>query len=179
MVSNFIGQFNFGLSSDDGIRIYDNTGTLINSFAYDTLSPWSAIPSELNFTNEYNFYNGYLDQNTGLSWFVGCLGGSPGTQFISCTASLNQDDNTDRFVSLFPNPASSSITLTIENALTFDETTEFIIYNLNGSILEKRIVNTQETITNIEIKLQDFKQGMFYVQVKQKDRSVTLPFVKI
>jgi len=69
--------------------------------------------------------------------------------------------------------------LTIENALTFDEKTEFIIYNLNGSILEKRIVNTQETITNIEINLQDFKQGMYYVQVKQKDRSVTLPFVKM
>jgi hypothetical protein len=82
-------------------------------------------------------------------------------------------------VSLFPNPASSSITLTIENALTFDETTEFIIYNLNGSILEKRSVNTQETITNIEINLQDFKQGMYYVQVIQKNRSVTLPFVKM
>ena len=180
LVSNFIGQFNFGLSSDDGIRIYDNTGTLINSFTYDTLAPWSAIPSALNFTNEYNFYNGYLDQNSGLSWFVGCPGGSPGTQFISCTASVDQDDdNSDRFVRLFPNPACSLITLTIENALTFDEKTEFIIYNLNGSILEKRSVNTQETFTNIEINLQDFKQGMYYVHVKQKDRSVTLPFVKI
>jgi len=69
--------------------------------------------------------------------------------------------------------------LTIENALTFDEKTEFIIYNLNGSILEKRSVNTQETFTNIEVNLQDFKQGMYYVQVKQKDRSITLPFVKI
>jgi hypothetical protein len=71
------------------------------------------------------------------------------------------------------------ITLTIENALTFDEKTEFIIYNLNGSILEKRSVNTQETFTNIEVNLQDFKQGMYYVLVKQKDRSLTLPFVKI
>jgi len=180
LVSNFTGQFNFGLSSDDGIRIYDNTGTLINSFTYDTLAPWSAIPSALNFTNEYNFYNGYLDQNSGLSWFVGCPGGSPGTQFISCTASVDQDDdNSDRFVRLFPNPACSLITLTIENALTFDEKTEFIIYNLNGSILEKRSVNTQETFTNIEVNLQDFKQGMYYVRVKQKDRSLTLPFVKI
>jgi hypothetical protein len=111
---------------------------------------------------------------------VGCPGGSPGTQFISCTASIDQgDNNTDRFVSLFPNPASSSITLTIENALTFDEKTEFIIYNLNGSILEKRSENTEEMFTNIEINLQDFKQGMYYVQVKQKDRSVTLPFVKM
>ena len=136
---------------------------------------------EKRITNEYNFYNGYLDQNSGLSWFVGCPGGSPGTQFISCTASVEQeiDVENERFVSLFPNPASSSITLTIENALTFDETTEFIIYNLNGSILEQRFVNTQETFTNIEINLQDFKQGMYYVQVKQKDRSTTLPFVKM
>jgi len=111
---------------------------------------------------------------------VGCLGGSPGTQFISCTASVDQeDDNTDHFVSLFPNPASSSITLTIENPLTFDEKTEFIIYNLNGSVLEKRSITSKEIISNIVINLQDFKQGMYYVQAKQKDRSMTLPFVKM
>ena len=181
LVSNVFGQFDFGLSTRDGVRIFDNTGTIINSFIYDTIAPWSAIPSVYDFTNEYNFYTGYLDQNDGLSWFVGCPGGSPGTQFISCTAAVDElaESNNEPFVNLFPNPATSSLTLSIKNSIALDETTEFIIYNLNGSILDKRSLTSKELISNIEINLQDFKQGMYYVQVKQKDRSVTLPFVKI
>ena len=41
--------------------------------------------------------------------------------------------------------------------LTFDEKTEFIIYNLNGGILEKQSITSKEIISNIEINLQVFK----------------------
>lgn len=179
-VNNVFGQFDFGLSTTDGIRIFDNTGTIINSFIYDTIIPWSPIPSAFDFTNEYNFYNGYLDQNNGISWFVGCPGGSPGTQFISCTASNeNNESNVVDFASLYPNPTNSSITLSIDNSLIVGEATEIQIYNLSGTILEHRSLDkTQDPFAVIDIDVQALSRGIYYVSVIQKDRKVTLPFVK-
>ena len=181
LVANVFGEFNFGMATNDGIRIYDNTGTIINSFVYDTIAPWSAIPSVFDFTNEYDFYNGYLDQNNGVSWFVGCPGGSPGTQFIPCITSTDPtiEPNAEIFVSLYPNPANTSITLSIENSLLTNESTELIIHTVHGSIIEKRsIKNHSGNLMNIELSVIDLTQGMYFIQIIQQERSITIPFVK-
>ena len=169
------------MATNDGIRIYDNTGTIINSFVYDTIAPWSAMPSVFDLTNEYDFYNGYLDQNNGFSWFVGCPGGSPGTQFIPCITSTDPtiEPNAEIFVSLYPNPANTSITLSIENSLLTNESTELIIHTVHGSIIEKRsIKNLSENLMNIELSVIDLTQGMYFIKIIQQERSITIPFVK-
>jgi len=175
LVENVIGTFNFGLSSTDGIRIYDNNGILISSFNYDTIVPWSTIPSYQDFTNEYNFYQGYLDPTDGLSWFIGCEGGSPGTRFLSCPVLPDGE-----FAFLYPNPSSSNITITINNTATGVGFTELEIYNLNGQLLYKQLLDkVQESVMSVEIDVEHFLQGVYYVKILQADQSKTLPFVKL
>ena len=175
LVQNVIGQFNFGLSPKDGIRLYDNNGILISSFNYDTIAPWSNIPSYQDFTNEYNFYQGYLNPTDGLSWFIGCEGGSPGTKYVTCPVLPDGE-----FAFLYPNPSSSNITITINNTASGVGLTELEIYNLNGQLLYKQILDkVQESVMSVEIDVTHFLQGVYYVKILQADQSKTLPFVKL
>jgi hypothetical protein len=175
LVQNVIGQFDFGLSPKDGIRLYDNNGILISSFNYDTIAPWSTIPSFQDFTNEYNFYDGYLNPNNGLSWFIGCEGGSPGTKFLPCPVLPDGE-----FAYLYPNPSSSNITITINNTASGVGLTELEIYNLNGQLVYKQILDkVQESVMSAEIDVAHFLQGVYYVKIIQADQSKTLPFVKL
>jgi len=181
-VNNVVGPFDFGISPSDGIRIYDNSGVLISSFLYDTLAPWSSVPALQDFTNEYNFYSGYLDQNSGLSWFVGCEGGSPGSPFTPCDTALSVPlvSSGNGLISLYPNPATSFITIDINNSESNTGSTELIIYDVNGRKLDGRIFDIpQQSALSVDVKVEDLVQGVYYVRVLQADRSVTLPFVKL
>ena len=44
-VDNFSGTFDFGLSGDDGLRLYDNQGILVTSVIYNSVDPWPVSPS--------------------------------------------------------------------------------------------------------------------------------------
>ena len=155
--------------------MYDNNGILISSFNYDTIAPWSIIPSFQDFTNEYNFYDGYLNPNNGLSWFIGCEGGSPGTKFLPCPVLPDGE-----FAFLYPNPSSSNITITINNTASGVGLTELEIYNLNGQLVYKQILDkVQESVMSVEIDVAHFLQGVYYVKIIQADQSKTLPFVKL
>ncbi len=175
LVQNVIGQFNFGLAPKDGIRLYDNNGILISSFNYDTILPWSSIPTYQDFTNEYNFYEGYIDPNNGLSWFIGCEGGSPGTKYLPCPVLPDGE-----FAFLYPNPSSSNITITIDNSTSGAGLIELEIYNLNGQIVYNQLLDkVQESVMSVEIDVTNFLQGVYYVKIIQADQSKTLPFVKL
>jgi len=155
--------------------LYDNTGILISSFNYDTIAPWSTIPSFQDFTNEYNFYDGYLNPNNGLSWFIGCEGGSPGTKYVTCPVLPDGE-----FAFLYPNPSSSNITITINNTASGVGLTELEIYNLNGQLVYKQLLDkVQESVMSAEIDVAHFLQGVYYVKIIQADQSKTLPFVKL
>ena len=171
LVRNVLGEFDFGLSSNDGIRIYNNKGTIINSFVYNTLAPWSSIPSDSDYTNEYNFYNGYLDQNNGLSWFVGCIGGSPGTKYISCSVSVGEQplDDLDRFVSLYPNPAKDYVN--IKTSKTIEKVT---LFNLLGQEVLSKEVHAQ--YFNIDIS--SLIPGHYYAKLTSNGQSQTIKLLK-
>lgn len=174
-VENVIGIFDFGLSAKDGIRIYNANGALINSFLYDTVAPWSNIPATQDYTFESAFSGDFIDPNNGLSWFVGCEGGSPGTRFLPCPILPNGE-----LAFLYPNPSSSSITVTVDNTVSGAGETSILLYDLSGRLISKQTMEkVQESVMQLNIDISSYLNGMYFVKVSQSNRSVTLPFVKI
>lgn len=173
-VENVIGVFDFGLSAKDGIRIYNTNGVLINSFLYDTITPWSNIPATQDYTFESAFNGSFIDPNNGLSWFVGCEGGSPGEKFAPCPVLP------EGLAYLYPNPSASSITLTVDNTISGAGETYIMLYDLSGRlILKQTMEKVQESIMQLDIDISSYLHGMYFVKVSQGNRSTTLPFVKI
>lgn len=73
-------------------------------------------------------------------------------------------------ISLFPNPTSSSIT--IKSAILPDT---YIIYNALGQTLKKStIVNENDLNINVE----DFNDGMYFIKLSKGDSNQVLSFVK-
>lgn len=173
-VENVVGEFNFGLASRDGIRIFNNAGRIINSFIYDTAAPWSSIPAFSDFTHEYNFYNGYLDQNSGLSWFVGCEGGSPGRAFTPCPV---LPDGEDLF--LYPNPTEDLINIAFDNSGNTSGLTDIEIFDMHGKIVESFNFVSNESTVLVQLHLGELRAGVYYLRVRQTGMTVQKPFVKI
>jgi len=172
MVNNVLGNFDFGLSSTDGIRIFDNTGKIINSFVYNCVAPWSSLPAVSYYTNEYNYANGYLDQNNGLSWFVGCPGGSPGTQINpSCAAgSVDQTiGNSEKFVSLYPNPATDYVYFKAAKAID-----KITLYNVLGEEVLVKEVNAPYFVIDINILI----PGSYFAKLVSNGQSQTIKLLK-
>ena len=77
-VSNFIGNFNFGLKGGgELIRLFDSNGLLIDEVEYDDTSPWPVEPDGQGPTLE--LIDSFLDNALGSSWAASNNnGGTPG-----------------------------------------------------------------------------------------------------
>ena len=86
-VTNKVGPFDFGLSgAGDEIRIYDASGSLLESVRYEDSENWPQEADGLGATLEYA---GVGPVNEGSSWIAGCPGGSPGEAYdFSCSPCL-------------------------------------------------------------------------------------------
>lgn len=174
-VENVVGgEFNFGLSSTDGVRIYNDAGRIINSFMYDTVSPWPVIPPDSYVTNEYNFYTGYVDPNNGLSWFLGCEGGSPGRAFSPCPV-LPDGEN----LFLYPNPTEDLINIAFDNSGNNSGSTDIEIFDMHGKIVESFNFLSNESTVLVQLHLGEIRAGVYYLRVRQTGMTVQKPFVKM
>jgi|GEM_PF-116738 len=82
-ISQFIGSFGFGLSTDeDEIHLYDKFGQEIINISYMTNPPWPGNDFAPGRTLELRDYNGNL--NDPGNWELGCFFGSPGRAHLPC-----------------------------------------------------------------------------------------------
>lgn len=86
-VSNYLGTFGFGLGNNgDNIRLYDPQGNLFLFIEYADSLPWHPAAAGSGRTLELRSVG--LDPNDPNSWFVGCMFGSPGFPFLTCSDQL-------------------------------------------------------------------------------------------
>lgn len=168
-----LADFPFGISKRDAFRIYDLNGVLVQSVVFDSTQPWSTIPSNSDFTFEYNFTG--QNQNLAENWFVGCEGGSPGRAFTPCPILPE-----DTFAWLYPNPTSNQITIAIDNSGTIQGSTEIVFYDLSGQVLDQmHLPAASEKTIGITIDVSSFANGLYFAKVIQSETSISLPFVKL
>jgi hypothetical protein len=138
-VSNFLGNWDFGLSSNgEPIRLFDQTGTLIDSVAYAVNSPWPPEPNGNGPT--LSLINPDYDNSNPQNWAASSDYGTPGAindvyvaadENITIPAELQLLQN-------FPNPFNP-ITM-INYSIPEDKNIKLTIYNIKGQLV-KILVN--------------------------------------
>lgn len=103
LVENVIGNFDFGLSSnEDCVRLFDPEGRIQDEVCYTNSGSWPTIDNGDRFT--LSLKNPYLDNAEGSSWMQGPRDGSPGVTNVDSPLQVMKND--DRNASFYPNPAT-------------------------------------------------------------------------
>lgn len=118
-VTNYVGEIPFGFGNNgDQVRLFDNTFTLKVFMEYADSLPWPEAADGGGRTLE--LVDETQSPDDAANWFVGCMGGSPGTAFIPCNDPLVFDEinynsdtllNSGDWLELY-NRSSSGINLT-------------------------------------------------------------------
>ncbi len=147
-ITNYVGNFNFGLGADgEFIRLYNSTSQLMDSVFYGVAAPWPPEPYSTVATLE--LIDPYLDNSLPESWTASASHGTPGMSNdtnVNIPKAIADDDEMDGWLQLYPNPFSEEINIRIK--LNDREAARVLIYNMNG---EAKRIYTVNAVDN-EIK---------------------------
>ncbi|MFC2120002.1 CotH kinase family protein [Bacteroidota bacterium] len=133
-ITNCLGDFIFGLNgSGELIRLFDNTGLLIDSLVYDDEPPW---PEEADGTGYVlELIDPDFDNSIASSWISSTLHGSPGKPNPSINSIQDKNTHHAQLFQNFPNPFN--LTTNIRYSLTKGSRIELIFYNIMGEIIHE------------------------------------------
>jgi len=160
-VTNFMGEFSFGLSSNgDAVRIYNSSLELQDEVYFLPISPWPVCAN--GYGPSLELLSPELDNSLPLSWR--CLSdyGSPGVMNI---ATAIEDYSQDEIL-LYPNP--------VRNDLYFKGMTgegEVQLFDLNGRLI------LSET-TNDRLNLNGVRTGIYILKLVTNNKLYVFKIVK-
>ncbi len=170
-IENISGNFNFGLSNNEAMRLFDPSGKLVTSVVYNSMNPWPSSPMNDDYTLEYNS----LLDNQALSdaWFAGCQGGSPGVDFTPCPVLPEGQD-----LYLYPNPTSNSLTVVYNNAANSSNKTTVQFIDLQGQLVQVYELDSYYAKVGTKFDVSSFSNGYYFVRIIQDGLTIQKPFVK-
>ncbi len=179
-VSNYIGDFNFGLSSSgELLRIYDTGGIIVDSLAFLPNLPWPESPNGNGPTLE--LINPLIDNSRAKYWLASCQTyGTPGK--LNCAFNPNDvgKENIipgkDIISGPFPNPAGDISAVRFNAALINKFKLQLV--GSNGIII-KELINAGQIPTGsmININVGGLAGGLYFVKLTTADRIITKPLI--
>ena len=164
--SNFVGSFPFGLSSKgEAVRLFDQTGKLVQSLVYDELAPWPAGANAVGYTLELSNYADTI--SLGSSWQVGCLEGSPGKMmyFPCSTSDIQASENNP--VSIYPNPSTEKFNVHFASDEMISDS-QIQVYDYFGRCIHVEM--NRKSAANLEITLPtNASSGMYLLRINSDD----------
>jgi hypothetical protein len=162
-ISGFIGQFNFGLSSNgEAARLFDNTGRLYQSVYYEKNSPWPQGADGNGFTLEIVDINGNF--NDGNNWQDGCPEGSPNAAFVApCLITSTNNLNANE-ISLFPNPTNGIFNVKLSNKAKLENTIIIEVYNYVGDEIYSKVYKNK--VEGFSIDLSGHAKGIYLTRIR-------------
>jgi hypothetical protein len=164
-VQNFIGEMDFGLSSDgELIRLFDQTGALIDTVHFMNAAPWPIEPNGGGPTLE--LINWSYDNALPESWAASELHGTPGEINGMITAIPNQQKTQKKLIfTVYPNPVEEAAILQVTSG-TEIRNAELRIYDSFGNI-----VRTVENINSdrMTIPRENLTQGIYICRLINGD----------
>jgi hypothetical protein len=137
-VTHYTGNMDFGLSANgELIRLYDNSGTLIDTVMYDNVAPWPTEPDGNGPTLE--LINPAWDNALAESWAASALHGTPGAEngnYVKVPDRPNSQVALQVTCQVLPNPFNSSAILRIRSAEIMEEAS-ISVYNIFGQLVDK------------------------------------------
>ena len=176
-IDNFIGNFDFGLSNDDQIRLYDRSGKLIDSVDYSYIAPW---PTDCDGTGRsMELINPFRSNLYGEYWRASAEPyGTPGRQ-NSIHNSVKSSDPIGNNFSCSPNPASDNTYLNFD--LREKSRISASLYNSAGqkirSVFEGKLFPAGSHSCMIET--QNLGGGAYFVLIESDKDSQVLMFVVV
>ena len=161
-VTNYVGQFNFGLSSNgDAVRLFDATGRLYQYVIYDDLLPWPQGANGNGYTLELVNANGNLSD--GSNWQNGCPEGSPGSEFIFPCAVASTSNTMLSSLSFFPNPTNGLVNVQLPNFNADEKEIKIEVFNYIGDNIYSEYIKS--TRNNFSIDLQGHAKGIYLTRI--------------
>ncbi len=170
-VVNKIGNFDFGLGSPaDQVRLFDNTGLLVDSVSYSGVAPWPVGPNGAGPSLELIKYN--LDNTLAGSWKSSSENlGTPGrTNSITTNPGLFAIGKPEKELSIFPNPFTSETKIKIQN--NWGKPMTVLIYSMEGRIVRQDVTPGNEYVWNGENQAGQKLQSGIYICKVQSDNNI-------
>ncbi|MFC1898267.1 CotH kinase family protein [Candidatus Cloacimonadota bacterium] len=135
-VTNVIGNFDFGLSGNgDTVRIFDESGNLIDEVHYEDTNPWPPEPDGNGPT--LSLLNPGMDNTLAMSWAASAGHGTPGEindVYVSVQEDVIAIQDEIRLLQNFPNPFNP--TTSISFSLPDNCKINLSIYNMKGQLVK-------------------------------------------
>ena len=162
-IENYIGSFPFGLSSGgELIRLYNHTGTMIDSMEYGVENPWPTAPNGQGPTLELR--SPLFDNALPESWCASENYGTPG-KVNSCNIYQQPENDAVPFsAQIYPNPASGIVYLKFISEMA--GTLRMDIYSDDGRLNQSTKNNISRDGPHLFIINTLYDQGIYIVNLK-------------
>ena len=163
-ISNYVGEFDFGLSSSsDAIRIFNSEMVIQDEVYYTSSFPWPDLGNGDGYTLE--LISPSLDNSLPESWTNFNEYGSP-NEVNSPTTSINNIEQIKAV--LWPNPVENSLNITLN--IDYSTTYSIDLFDLKGVNL-KTIFNGNLGLGDININYQtgNLSAGIYLIKISSSD----------
>lgn len=167
-VENFIGNMDFGLSSNgELLRVFDDNTALIDTVHYGVEDPWPAEPNGDGPSLELKFWQ--YDNALPESWAASDNNGTPGEAngYVVGVPENNLAERNFSFV-VYPNPVSSVAIVQVTSGNDL-QNCEIQICDLLGKIVQ-RIENVNSD--RVEIRPDDLPAGTYFCRIVEENNIV-------
>lgn len=173
-VPNFIGNFDFGLSSKgEFLRLYDSTGILVDSVFYLPTSPW---PSAANGTGpSLELISPDSDNTLPENWTTFSANGTPGSANGVYT-SVNTISELAAFITIHPNPFGEQIRIKIDLPKSSD--LQIDLLTINGQVIQQLVPSQHIKQAQFEFALSALIAGNYLIRVLIDGEQVVKKIIK-
>jgi hypothetical protein len=176
-VENFMGEMQFGLSSDgESISLYNLDGDLIDRVAYLPSAPWPSAPYNMAATLE--LISAETDNGEASAWEAGSPGGTPGEKNSMSTASRNYAAN-DLSVTCVPSPFTENATLMFQSKAQKEY--HIVVNDLQGRVVKRLQGRTSfagNNYVDLFVSSDNIAKGMYVVSVIIGDNRQNIKIIK-
>ncbi len=161
----YLDDLGFGLSDEDAVKLYNETGDLVDSVEYTASVPWPTSADGTGLSIE--LIDTKYDNSLGENWAASLnINGTPGS-----TNSVDTSISTVGLsaIQVYPNPSSDYLFIR-----TKMENFGYKIYSMQGELIAQDKSHYLEIID-----CHDLPVGTYYIEVMSDNESLSLPFVVI
>ncbi len=161
-VTNFIGDVSFGLSgSGELIRLYDETGALVDTVFYLDEAPWPTEPDGNGPSLE--LIAPHLDNGHGENWMASPLHGTPGAMnsMMVGVSEIESKANPSIKLMVYPNPVTREAIVELNTRESF-KNAQLEVFNIFGSKVKE--INDLNT-NSIKFNCENLRSGIYSVKL--------------
>ncbi len=173
-VVNFIGNFDFGLSSNgEFIRLFDANGILVDSVFYLPENPW---PTAADGTGpSLELINPDSDNTLPENWITFTSNGTPGRANGVYTSTETIQQLAD-FMQVSPNPFSEHITVKLDLPKSSD--LQIDLLSINGQLIQQLMTQEKVQQQQFEFSVPALAAGNYLIRIKVNGEQVVKKIVK-